>query len=690
MSLLDAPAIRAATMAEVGTLLRSLELPPGTALAATGSFARGEMTPYSDIDLLLIHPDGTQPPQADGVWYPIWDAKKRLDYAVRTPRECEEMVATDTTAALALLELCPIAGDAQLVEETIQRVRTRWRRSVPKTFNTVVDTAIARWNRSGSVVAMTRPDVKHGRGGLRDIELLKALALGNVCDAPPLEEQRRLLLDIRTLLHVETRRSRDVLDPECATDIATHLGFDDRLDLSRALADAARTIDATLTQALTTARHVLRRPRNYRRRPVDLGVVDAGDELRLSRNQSLDDPGLVLRVGAASARTGLPVSAATWRRLASTPQLPAPWPATATGDFFALLGSSEHTARVVGDMDTHGLWERIVPEWVHIRGLMPREPSHINTIDVHCLNTVANCAHVSVNVSRPDLLLLAALFHDIGKGYNRPHSQVGAEMVTRMAARMGLNPRDRMCVQTLVAEHTLLARLAATHDPWDDAAVDTLLDALHYDLLTVELLQELTEADARATGPAVWTAHLKHAVTTLANCARNALTAVHRHKPHVSTPTDLGLTSSGELAHVHWRGSDIIPILALIAAKGWNIVTARIVAERTTVRAEFDVRAMHVGGFNQEEFIQGYKSGVFSTLPTLEPAATATHWFGSVLEVRTVDRRGALGALRGDSPDSTWSTVDLPGSTMNAPFHRCGAFDRAAVERSITRVLATG
>ena len=467
MSLLDAPAIRAATMAEVGTLLRSLKLPPGTALAATGSFARGEMTPYSDIDLLLIHPDGTQHPQADGVWYPIWDAKKRLDYAVRTPRECEEMVATDTTAALALLELRPIAGDAQLVEEAIQRVRTRWRRSVPKTFN------IARWNRSGSVVAMTRPDVKHGRGGLRDIELLKALALGNVCDAPPLEEQHRLLLDIRTLLHVETRRSRDVLDPECATDIATHLGFDDRLDLSRALADAARTIDATLTQALTTARHVLRRPRNYRRRPVDLGVVDAGDELRLSRNQSLDDPGLVLRVGAASARTGLPVSAATWRRLASTPPLPTPWPATATGDFFALLGSSEHTARVVGDMDTHGLWERIVPEWVHIRGLMPREPSHINTIDVHCLNTVANCAHVSVNVSRPDLLLLAALFHDIGKGYNRPHSQVGAEMVTRMAARMGLNPRDRMCVQTLVAEHTLLARLAATHDPWDDAAVDT-------------------------------------------------------------------------------------------------------------------------------------------------------------------------------------------------------------------------
>ena len=115
MSLLDAPAIRAATMAEVGTLLRSLKLPPGTALAATGSFARGEMTPYSDIDLLLIHPDGTQPPQADGVWYPIWDAKKRLDYAVRTPRECEEMVATDTTAALALWWTLPLRVGIGLV-----------------------------------------------------------------------------------------------------------------------------------------------------------------------------------------------------------------------------------------------------------------------------------------------------------------------------------------------------------------------------------------------------------------------------------------------------------------------------------------------------------------------------------------------------------------------------------------------
>ena len=103
MTLLDVAAIRAAVHSEVRTLLGALVLPPGTALAATGSFARGESTPYSDIDLLLIYRG--QMPETDAVWYPIWDAKKRLDHAVRTPKECAEMVDADTTAALALLDL---------------------------------------------------------------------------------------------------------------------------------------------------------------------------------------------------------------------------------------------------------------------------------------------------------------------------------------------------------------------------------------------------------------------------------------------------------------------------------------------------------------------------------------------------------------------------------------------------------
>src|SRR5699024_8351924 len=154
-------------------------------------------------------------------------------------------------------------------------------------------------------------------------------------------------------------------------------------------------------------------------------------------------------------------------------------------------------------------WTRLVPEWGHIRGRMPRERTHIHTIDQHSLETVANCAAVGVSVARPDLLYRGALFHDIGKGYGRTHETVGAALVARMAARRGLNLPDRSRVHTLVAEHTTIARLATRHDPTADDTRDLLLDAVHYDRDTLDLLEVLTEADARATGPGVWNTRLE-------------------------------------------------------------------------------------------------------------------------------------------------------------------------------------
>lgn len=162
--------LRQDTEKEVLALLGSLVLPAGTALAATGSLARSELTPYSDLDLILIHPPGATPDGVEDLWYPIWDAKKRLDYSVRTPDECVAMISADSTAALAMLDLRFIAGDEDLCAKTRRRIVEKWRQELNKNFDAVVDTAIARWRRSGPVVAMTRPDLKHGRGGLRDFE----------------------------------------------------------------------------------------------------------------------------------------------------------------------------------------------------------------------------------------------------------------------------------------------------------------------------------------------------------------------------------------------------------------------------------------------------------------------------------------------------------------------------------------
>ncbi|WJZ03047.1 [protein-PII] uridylyltransferase [Corynebacterium freiburgense] len=676
--------LRAEAMQRATEVLSTVSLPPGTALLATGSFARNEMTPFSDLDLVLLYRN--QPPQSlDMVWYPIWDAQIRVDHAVRTPEECAAIIGSDITSGLALLDMVFVAGDQDLFAYTRELVLRQWRADVRRNFTAVVDTASARWRRSGSVVTMTRPDIKHGRGGLRDIELLRALALGNLCDAPAVAGERELLLDTRTLLHIEARRKRDVLDPEFAADIAFQLGFHDRYELSKKLAENARTIDEAVTGALHVARQVLPTGRRYVRKPLDLDVVDNGGAITLSRQPNVEDPGLVLRVAAAAARTGLSIDPSVWSVLRRVPPLPEPWPKAAVYDFFSILASN---AFIVADLDRHGLWTRFVPEWEQIRGLMPRERTHIHTIDMHSLATVEQCS--TVHVARPDLLLLAALYHDIGKGYGRPHSQVGAEFVTQQAQRMGLNLRDRSSVQFLVSEHTLLLKLATTADPAAETTVDILLDALGYDLLAVELLEALTEADARATGPNVWTPRTSAAVVELAHNARQRLTQLQPIKPMVAVSQEIALQPGPK---VLWRGAhlrDCIRVLAVFAARNWKIESAKIVDATHSggmCQAEFDVR---IGFEGTEGFIQTYKSGVHSMVPKPIPAATATYWFGNIFEVRTVDRPGVLSALIAVLPEISWATLDTPGATCIARFHLATGFDRARVERDVTRVLATG
>lgn len=673
-------------------LLGSLTLPPGTALAATGSLARGELTPYSDLDLLLIHPPGAVPAGVADLWYPIWDAKKRLDYSVRTPQDCAEMISADSTAALAMLDLRFLAGDQALFDETRTLILTRWRRELSRNFDAVLDTAIARWRRSGPVVAMTRPDLKHGRGGLRDFELIRALALGHLCDPPRLEREHQLLLDVRTMLHVHARRSRDVLDPEFAVDVALDLDYLDRHHLGREIAEAARAIDDALNDALATARALLPRRasfpfRAHRRRPLDVDVVADAEGVALSRNADLSDPALPLRVAAAAAKTGLPVADATWRRLRSCPELPDLWPAGAAGDFFRVMSSPVHSRRVIKQMDRHGLWSRYVPDWDRIRGLMPREPNHVSTIDEHSLNTVAGCAEETVTVARPDLLLLAALYHDIGKGTPRPHEQVGAEMVTRAASRMGLNLRDRACVQTLVAEHTTISRISARMDPRSEEALDQLLDAVHYDILTLNLLEVLVEADARATGPGVWNATLSHSLQVLCGRARNRLVDVRPMAPMVAPRQEIGLSVGPEAVTVYWHGDDLRRIMGVLAAKNWLIEETRMI-RNSQWHCEFDVRASGPQDFDPQSFRQAYQSGVHSEIPRPTPGATATFWHGDTIEVRTELRPGTLFALFSVLPEATWITSTNPGATLVVQAGLRSGFDRAKVERDVVRVLA--
>lgn len=694
--------IRAEAYASALAVVRSLDLPQGTALAATGSFARQEMTPRSDIDLILLHPADKEldEEKVAQMWYPVWDAKYHLDYAVRTPDECADIAAEDASAGFAQLDLAYVAGNKLLVDEARAKLLAVWRRQLQRGFDAFIDTAIARWHRSGAVAAMTNPELKNGRGGLRDIQLLRALALGNLCDNPRLDTQKELLLDVRTLLHVHARRHRDALDPEFAADIAEDLGFKDRYELSAALVEAASAVDHALERGLATARGLVgKRERKGIRRPLDIDVIDAGGTITLSRNPNLEDPWLLTRVAAASARTGIPVSEATWVQLQELPTVTDRWTQAAVDDFYSILSSPRHTPRVIEDLDAHGLWERLVPDWAHIRGLLPRERSHTHSVDAHSINTVARCAEARTTVARPDLLLLTALFHDMGKGYDRPHEQVGAEIVVRQAQRMRLNLADMSRVQTIVAEHTTLAKLAARMDPWSDEARDALLDAASYDQLTVSLLAVLAEADARSTGPGVWTSRLASAVHAMTTRALEALEPRALTRPIVDAPRDIGLRVDWEEERltVYWCGEyqrEMVRPLALIAALGWTVMGSRIIRERDgSYAAEFDIRTVQqqlADAANEQRFLQSYASGTYSVLPEIEPApTTAVFELGAVLTVRTAERVAALGHLLGALPDVEWLRHEVLGATMIVHARLRGEVSRSAVVANVTRALAS-
>ncbi|MCS4490885.1 [protein-PII] uridylyltransferase [Corynebacterium sp. ES2715-CONJ3] len=692
--------IRDRARARAAHVLANIRLPKGSALAATGSLARGELQPQSDLDLVLIYDGTIAAENLQDLWYPVWDASFRLDHAVRTRDECVSLVNSDPTAALALLELKHIRGDKELTSATRDAVLRRWRVHLNRNFNAFVDLAIARWRRSGSVVAMTRPDLKHGRGGLRDHEFLRALALGHMVDIPDLSKERALLVDSRTLLHYHARRARDVLDPEFAVDVAEDLGYSDRYALSRDLAHAAHRIDGALTTALASTRHLLRRnspARSAQRRPLDIDVVEENGEITLARQPNLGDPGLVLRVAAAGARTGMPIRRSVWRQLITVPRANRhEWTKTMTGDFFALLSSPDHSARVILELDEYGLWENICPGWGRIRGMLPREPTHIHTVDRHSLKVLEFCARSRGRVSRPDLLFLSALYHDIGKGHHRSHQEVGAQMVVEMAQTLKLSAQDQAVVHAVVLHHTLIPRLIATQDIESDNIRDTLLDTLGYNFLVLELLEVLVAADAQATGPGVWSPALQSGSRLLISKARAQLHSHQPRPPVIRYRAGLDLLGGEESqARICWEGEywrESIRLFALIAAKGWTITEADFIDDgsRGKIIAELTVYNTLGTGFDKGEFIQAYKSGVYSALPPVTRSDPVTYWHGDILEIRTSDRRAALGTLMGVLPDLHWLSISTPGATIIVVCSLKPGYERAAVDRDVTRVLSRG
>ena len=496
----------------------------GFAIVATGGLGRGELVPFSDLDLTLVHdnlPHEVISQVAEQLWYPLWDANIRLDHSVRTVPEALKVASEDISAGLAMLEARHIAGDSALSSLLIGGARRQWRTGIASRFEELVEHTQARWRRSGQIAHRAEPDLKCGRGGLRDVQLLNALAIAQLADVYPshslasptgsLGGAHLALLNVRTELHRVAHRGRDQLLAQHADEIGAALGIGDRFDLARMLSDAARTISYYVDAGLRTAGNALPRRgfaalRRPVRRPLDEGVIEFNGEVILARDaRPVRDPGLILRVAAASATTGLPISASTLSRLAdSAPELRTPWPRQALKDLLVLLAAGPPAVATVEALDRTGLWGRLFPEWGAVRDLPPRDVVHIWTVDRHLVETVSRASAFTTRVSRPDLLVLGALVHDIGKGRGGDHSIIGAELATQIGTRLGLWPCDVETLSAIVRYHLLLSDTATRKDLQNPDIIAAVANALGGDAVLLELLQALAEADSLATGPGVW------------------------------------------------------------------------------------------------------------------------------------------------------------------------------------------
>ena len=487
----------------------------GVALVAVGGYGRGELSPGSDLDLVLLHAGkGTVASLAEKVWYPVWDSGVRLDHSVRTFDEGRKLAGQDLAVLLGLLDSRHVAGDPGLAGRLRSTVLADWRAAARRRLPALREAWDERGARHGDLRHDLEPDLKEGRGGLRDLVTLRAVVASWVADRPhrDVDDAVRRLADVRDGLHLVTGRGGNRLLLQEQDQVAARLDLPDADALLREVVGAASAVTHAAEVTWRRADQVIRasRTRYLRgRRPVlrllGPGLAEHdGEAVLTAQADPTADAGLVLRMAARAARSGLPLAPSSVDRLAAdTAPLPEPWPPAARDTFVDLLGAGPPMVPVWEALDQAGLVERLLPEWAAVRHLPQRNAVHRFSVDRHLLETAVQAAPLVRGVRRPDLLLVAGLLHDIGKGSAEDHSEAGVPLAVAAATRMGFVDDDVRVIGLLVRHHLLLPDTATRRDLDDPATTATVAGAVG-DTDVLELLHVLTRADAAATGPAAW------------------------------------------------------------------------------------------------------------------------------------------------------------------------------------------
>jgi [protein-PII] uridylyltransferase len=534
-------------------------------LIAVGGYGRRELAPHSDLDILLVHKSVKNIGDiASKMWYPIWDASVKLGHAVRTPKETIQLCSTDLDTATALVTARVIAGNQKLGNELISEASSSWKKNGRQWLVQLHRRIIERYAKDGEVAFLLEPNLKEGLGGLRDIHALQwAVDAGlelSSDDRRQLTRCNDILLRVRVALHRHVGRASEILRLEDQAPVAPMAGYATDDQLMAAIAEVGREVAWIADEAWAQ----LDPPadRSPIAQPLAPGVHLLNGEIHLDDAVNVaDDPTLLLRVATAAARLGARIDRASLNRLGeSSPQWPDPWPAGASDDLVALLLEGEAAIPVLESLDQRNLLVRVLPEWASVRSKPQRNAFHRYTVDRHLWQTVANAAELVHRVARPDLLVLAALFHDLGKGYPGDHTEVGIELFAEIGTRMGMSESDQRIISLLIEHHLLLADTATRRDLSDDATITMVAGHLQ-STVVLDLLHALTQADSLATGPSAWSDWKAELVALLVERARHVL-------------------GGGDMTEVMWRLFPDASVLELMAS---GEIAIRTQPDRVTV-----------------------------------------------------------------------------------------------------------
>ena len=669
-----------------------LSKPELVSLAAVGGYGRGELSPASDLDLLILH-TGSEKPEVilefvNAFLYPLWDQGRAIDHAVRTRSETREVANEDIRVALGLLDLRHIAGESELSNQVASDALENWRKGREKFLPKLRKSIHERENRSGELAFLLEPDLKEARGGLRDINALRAIEMSGAVSISlaRVAESEALLSNVRDVLHGENLKARDLLLLTEQDRVASKMEYANADALMLDIAKAARAVDYLMDSTWhridsNGGQSWLRRRKNQK---IDQGLIILNSEVTIEDGYDIaNDSAIGLRAAAAAAQRGLPLSIDACVLLSEKfSALPNPWPKSVLNDLISLIGAGSSMIRVFEALDQDGLIEKWIPEWSHVRFLPQRNVLHRHTVDRHMLETSVHAAALTRTVTRPDLLLVAALFHDIGKGFpEKDHSDYGEELIRPLAKRLGFDEKDCDTIALLVREHLLLSAVATRRDLEDPATIEFVVEKIK-DPESLQLLHALSISDGEATGKSAWTEWKAGLVSTLVGKCLAAMAGIKPVSqpeliPTRSTDDDISITilnsedSSDSLDNIEIEiiAKDQTGLLSAVAGlmtiSRFNVRSAktRTINEIAVMRwiVELDANAQMPSaekltdqlkkalsgeldlGKKIEERIENYRR--YPGIPTPPPVVFAANDLATnatIIEVRMHDRPGIL------------------------------------------------